>query len=99
MDSSIHRSIQEGFRLLQTGNPEAAIPYLTSVANLYPVTNEVIEAMRLAGIAFRRMLNLEASTRCLKDSLREARRLKKPELEALAMEELVATAQAKILIR
>jgi|GEM_PF-5897510 len=95
MDSA-HNAIQEGFKLLQQGNAEAAIPHLTSVANLFPVTNEVIEAMRLAGIAFRRIKNFEASTRSLEDSLREARRLKKPELEALAREELVTTVRAKI---
>jgi len=96
MDSSTNHSLREGFRLLQSGDPEAAIPHLTLVANLFPVTNEVIEAMRLAGVAFRRMKNFEASTRYLQDSIREARRLKKTELEALAREELTLTAQARV---
>jgi len=95
MDSSINRSIQEGFKQLQLGDPEAAISYLTPVTNFFPVTNEVIEAMRLAGVAFRRLQYFEASTRYLEDSIREARRLKKPDLEALATEELLTTSRAR----
>jgi len=90
------RSIKEGFKMLQLGNPEAAIELLTPIANQQPVTKEVIECMRLAGIAFRQIENFEASLRYLEDSLREARRFKEPRLEELASEEYATTVRANI---
>jgi len=89
--------LQRGLQLFHEGEYYLALGRFANYINLWPVTDEVVIALQMSGVIYRRIkpAQLDASLRVLEDALTKARELKKPRLEASVTEDLKATVHAR----
>ena len=89
--------MQRGLELFHQGEYYLALGRFAHYTSLWPVTEEVVIALQMSGVIYRRLqpAQLDASLRVLEDALTKARELKKPRLEASIIEDLKATVHAR----
>lgn len=88
---SRHYSMQTGVQLFQQSQYMDALSHLTRVANEIVISKEVVTAMHLSGIAFRRIGDRTASYRYLSDALKAVKKFNDRQLEAQIQEDFDTT--------
>jgi len=89
--------LQRGLEFFHDGEYYLALGRFASYMNLWPVTEEVVIALQMSGVIYRRLKppQLDASLRVLEDARTKAKELNNPRLEASVLEDLEATVHAR----
>jgi hypothetical protein len=89
--------LQRGIELFHKGEYYRALGRFAGYTNLWPVTEDVVIALQMSGVIYRRLkpAQLDASLRVLEEALTKARELKNSRLEASINKDLESTVHAR----